>query len=64
MYTCLFAREGHDLRTPLRGGASDAELAGLIAQRWSRRSDRYSEQRAELRAGGDARKVEMFTIGG
>jgi cyclic pyranopterin phosphate synthase len=26
---CLFAREESDLRTPLRAGASDAELAGL-----------------------------------
>jgi len=26
MYTCLFARAGHDLRTSLRGGASDDEL--------------------------------------
>jgi GTP 3',8-cyclase len=26
---CLFARTESDLRTPLRGGASDAELAAL-----------------------------------
>jgi len=29
--TCLFARAEHDLRTPMRAGASDAELAGLIS---------------------------------
>jgi len=64
MYTCLFAREGHDLRLPLREGASDAELRRLIADRWLQRVDRYSEQRAELRARGDGAKVEMFTLGG
>ena len=64
MYTCLFAREGHDLRTALRSGSSDAELVASIAARWSQRDDRYSERRAELRASGDERKVEMFTIGG
>jgi cyclic pyranopterin phosphate synthase len=64
MYTCLFAREGHDLRTPLRAGASDDELAALVAACWTNRGDRYSELRAEIRARGDGRKVEMFTIGG
>ncbi|HEX6832788.1 MAG TPA: GTP 3',8-cyclase MoaA, partial [Rudaea sp.] len=64
LYTCLFARAGHDLRGPLRAGASDAELVELIAQRWLRRGDRYSEQRAELRARGRDGKVEMFAIGG
>jgi cyclic pyranopterin phosphate synthase len=64
LYTCLFARDGFDLRTPLRDGSSDAELAALVAGRWSLRSDRYSERRAELRALGEGKKVEMFAIGG
>jgi cyclic pyranopterin phosphate synthase len=64
MYTCLFARDGHDLRLPLRAGASDEELTALIGKHWAAREDRYSERRAELRAHGDAAKVEMFTIGG
>jgi cyclic pyranopterin phosphate synthase len=64
MYTCLFARDGHDLRTALRGGSSDEDLAAAIARYWTGRADRYSEQRAELRAAGDDRKVEMFAIGG
>ena len=64
MYTCLFASDGHDLRSALRGGASDDELADIVDAVWSKRSDRYSEQRAGLRAHGDARKVEMFSIGG
>jgi GTP 3',8-cyclase len=64
MYTCLFARDGHDLRLPLRAGATDEELIGLIAKHWTARGDRYSERRAELRALGDPARVEMFTIGG
>jgi cyclic pyranopterin phosphate synthase len=64
LYTCLFAQTGHDLRGPLRAGASDAELAQLIAAHWQRREDRYSERRAELRASGNSHKVEMYTIGG
>ncbi len=31
--TCLFATDEHDLRTPLRDGADDDELAGIIAGR-------------------------------
>jgi len=64
MYTCLFARDGHDLRLPLRAGASDEELTALVGKYWTGRADRYSERRAELRALGDAARVEMFTIGG
>ena len=64
LYTCLFARLGYDLRAPLRAGASDEELAGMIAARWARRGDRYSEQRAELRALGEQKHVEMFAVGG
>ena len=62
LYTCLFAARGHDLRAPLRLGASDAELAETIRAVWERRSDRYSE----LRTGetGALPKVEMSYIGG
>ncbi|MCH7607736.1 MAG: GTP 3',8-cyclase MoaA, partial [Chloroflexi bacterium] len=65
VYTCLFASLGHDLKTPLRAGASDDELRESIAAIWRGRDDRYSEQRAALSAAGDARhKIEMFQIGG
>jgi cyclic pyranopterin phosphate synthase len=64
LYTCLFAQAGFDLREPLRAGSSDDELTALIAARWARRVDRYSERRAELRAAGGSGKVEMFAIGG
>ena len=66
LFTCLFGVSGTDLRAPMRDGATDAELAGVIRSAWSVRADRYSEERAsltdELRAG--RRKVEMYHIGG
>lgn len=63
IYTCLFATEGVDLKTPLRAGASDEALSALIRQTWTARTDRYSEIRsAETH---DKRpKVEMYFIGG
>ncbi|GBF06936.1 molybdenum cofactor biosynthesis protein A [Deinococcus aerius] len=61
LYTCLFADEGTDLRTPLRAGASDADLRDLISGVWRERRDRYSEERGEVTR---ARKVEMSHIGG
>jgi cyclic pyranopterin phosphate synthase len=62
LYTCLFAVRGHDLRALLRGGASDAELAGAIADVWRARADRYSELRSA--ATPDPARVEMSYIGG
>jgi cyclic pyranopterin phosphate synthase len=63
LYTCLFARSGHDLRGPLRAGASDAELAALIAAVWSARDDRYSEIRG-LATTPARQHIEMYEIGG
>ena len=63
LYTCLFARSGHDLRGPMRAGASDEELAGIIRAVWASRDDRYSEERSELR-NAERRRVEMYEIGG
>ena len=63
VYTCLFASKGDDLRGPLRAGATDADLTDIIKGIWSRRADRYSEDRASL-SGSRAKKVEMYHIGG
>jgi cyclic pyranopterin phosphate synthase len=63
LYLCLFASQGHDLRSLLRGGASDEQLSTAIDQIWSARSDRYSELRGQAQASG-AVKVEMSYIGG
>ena len=65
LYTCLFASLGWDVLGCLRAGASEAELARFLARVWSGRLDRYSDERAELIAGGETRaKVEMSYIGG
>jgi cyclic pyranopterin phosphate synthase len=62
LYTCLFAMKGHDLRALLRGGASDAAMAGAIATVWRGRDDRYSEIRSSETIG--LHKIEMSYIGG
>ena len=65
LYTCLFATHGVDLRSPLRAGATDAELLDLMRNAWAGRMDRYSELRQELRRGeAPLVKVEMHYIGG
>ena len=45
---CLYARTGLDLRTPMREGASDEELARLLGGQWRDRQDRGAELRAGL----------------
>jgi len=62
LYTCLFAANGLDLRGPLRAGANDQELLDMLTQTWRKRTDRYSEERAEGK--GRTEKVEMYYIGG
>jgi len=67
LYTCLFSNVGHDLKEPMRAGASDEEIAERVAKIWRARTDRYSEERTEALAAGrfaPAEKVEMFRIGG
>ncbi len=62
VYTCLFANDGFDLRSLLRGGHDDEALARAVAAVWRQRGDRYSE----LRTANTTRapKVEMSYIGG
>jgi cyclic pyranopterin phosphate synthase len=62
LHTCLFAAGGHDLRTLLRGGASDEEIALGLRSIWTNRTDRYSEVRTVLSARRP--KIEMSYIGG
>jgi cyclic pyranopterin phosphate synthase len=45
LHTCLFSAAGHDLRTPLRDGASEDELLTRVQGLWRVRDDRYSELR-------------------
>jgi cyclic pyranopterin phosphate synthase len=62
LYTCLFAQSGHDLKSLVRGGASDEELRNEIAAVWQARTDRYSEIRTSQTS--SLKKVEMSYIGG
>ena len=66
LYLCLFAGQGHDLRSLLRSGADDQQLQDAIARVWGARKDQYSAQRgAEPTGAGTAtRRVEMSYIGG
>jgi len=47
-YLCLYAMRGIDLRGPLRGGASSAQLKALITGGWTARTDRGAEDRLAL----------------
>ena len=60
LYTCLFAGDGHALRGTLAEG--EEALAARVSALWSRRGDRYSEERGE--ASASRRHVEMFLVGG
>jgi cyclic pyranopterin phosphate synthase len=62
VYTCLFSADGHDLRGPLRAGASDADLADLVTGVWRARTDRYSELRSAQTS--HLPRIEMFALGG
>jgi len=70
LVTCLFSNEGHDLKVLMRSGATDEQLIETISSIWSRRSDRYSDERlAAMKSpeGYDAKvhhKIEMITLGG
>jgi len=66
LFLCLFATRGHDLRTLLRNGASDADITSALAGVWGARDDRYSELRAGQAADTSTgeRRVEMHYIGG
>lgn len=62
IFTCLFATDGTDLKTPLRAGASDDDIEQIIRATWGARIDRYSEERTANTTPRD--KVEMYYIGG
>jgi cyclic pyranopterin phosphate synthase len=73
LYLCLFATQGHDLRSLVRGtganaagSASDEQLASAIARIWQGRADRYSQLRGTMAPDTDTggRRVEMSYIGG
>jgi cyclic pyranopterin phosphate synthase len=67
--TCLFSQRGHDIKTLLRSGATDAEISEFISNLWRSRTDRYSAERLEaLKSSSyDPKshpKIEMISLGG
>ena len=62
LFTCLFASSGHDLRSLLRAGADDCQIADFISDLWERRDDRYSEIRSSQTLLQP--RIEMSYIGG
>ena len=56
---CLYAATGVDLREPLRGGASNEELAALIRTGWEARTDRGAEDRLVL-----AQREPLYQVSG
>jgi cyclic pyranopterin phosphate synthase len=61
-YTCLFSNRGTNLMPLIRHGGDSGDLRRKIADIWSARNDRYSEER-EL-PGHEREKVEMYRLGG
>ena len=49
-YTCLYAHNGIDLRTPLRGQATDEELRDTLSSTWRTRRDQGAVDRLTLSA--------------
>jgi cyclic pyranopterin phosphate synthase len=48
LYLCLYAQNGINLRTLLRGGASEEEIKTIIVSAWQKRRDRGAEKRKGL----------------
>src|SRR5881409_3069640 len=57
---CLYAAQGVDLRGPLRAGASDQELAAIVAAAWRGRTDRGAEERLGVRERGALYPIESL----
>ena len=66
LYLCLFAAKGYDLRSLIRGAATEEDLASAISHIWQCRSDNYSEQRSSMPfdEGAPVKRIEMSYIGG
>ncbi|MCT6924274.1 GTP 3',8-cyclase MoaA [Metasolibacillus sp.] len=62
-YTCLFATEGFDVRALVRSELTDDELYDELVAVWTKRRDRYSDERTEETA-KSRKKIGMSYIGG
>lgn len=70
LVTCLFSNHGHDLKSLIRSGATDEQLIEVIGSVWSKRTDRYSDERLAAMNSPEGyqpkshHKIEMITLGG
>ena len=65
LYTCLFATQGVELKSLMRGGGDDQVLGEVIGRVWRARKDRYSEERgSQQESRKRLPKIEMHYIGG
>lgn len=70
LVTCLFSDIGHDLKSLMRNGATDEQVVEIISSVWSKRTDRYSDERLEAMNSPEGyqpkahHKIEMITLGG
>ena len=62
LFTCLFTSIGHDMSELIRGEGDVSNLNEAIKEVWTRRSDRYSEDRSSDTY--SLPRVEMSYIGG
>ncbi|MBI5776055.1 MAG: cyclic pyranopterin phosphate synthase MoaA, partial [Nitrospirae bacterium] len=58
-YLCLYAKDGTDLRGPLRGGASPDSIRALIRSVWQGRMDRGAEERKALDGVREKQLIEI-----
>lgn len=61
LFTCLFAKEGFDIKNVLREHVGPRRLEETLATIWRQRQDQYSIERATAYRHN---KIEMFYIGG
>ena len=62
LFTCLFTTSGHDLSALIKEDHDVSELTQAITEVWTKRSDRYSEERSSV--GYSLPRIEMSYIGG
>jgi GTP 3',8-cyclase len=67
LFTCLFAKQGADLKPWLGDAVSNEQLIDAINARWNARDDHYSELNADRRRSGERKRwptVRMSLVGG
>lgn len=63
LYTCLFARQGLNIREYLQDQMSTDDLMDILMRVWQKRDDHYSETRGH-RVDSCQEKIQMHYIGG